>query len=137
MFLEKFGWFRGKVLEQKVDSLIRRKTGLVNTTFLQLHTITAKHLRITATCVTTKRCVVVRLVRGLEHNALRSIRTVRTYSTVQTCTVQHTRTVYSRNGWDATDVALCSVVTRGTIGAIYAPVIVLHAILFLTLLQCC
>lgn len=57
LFLEKFGWFRGEVLEQKVSHLITKKTGLKNTTFAQLYAATKKHLRITATCVTTHRLV--------------------------------------------------------------------------------
>jgi NTE family protein len=50
----KFGWFKGDALQQKVDDFLRVKTGLVNTTFQQLHEKTGRWLRLTGTCITTR-----------------------------------------------------------------------------------
>ena len=53
--IEKFGWFKGEVLEREIDRLIEKKTGLKGTTFKQLLEFNGKRLRVTATCVTTQR----------------------------------------------------------------------------------
>ena len=55
--VDSYGWFRGQVLEDTIDSLIARKTGKRNTTFEELYSLTSKHLRLTATCVSTHRLI--------------------------------------------------------------------------------
>ncbi|KAJ1449042.1 acyl transferase/acyl hydrolase/lysophospholipase [Pelagophyceae sp. CCMP2097] len=52
-----FGLFRGQVLEDRVEALLLRGTGLANVTFAQLRSHTGRELRVTATSVTRQRTV--------------------------------------------------------------------------------
>lgn len=43
--MDKFGWFTGEVLEDKIDEMMERKTGLKGTTFQQLRDWGGSRLR--------------------------------------------------------------------------------------------
>lgn len=49
----KFGYYKGQFLEEYIDELIKQKTHIKNTTFLDLFNKTGNILRITGTCLTT------------------------------------------------------------------------------------